>query len=205
MRQISINYNTHFKHCYDSAKSIFNWILHILIKDQKVKTSVMKYSFKKSGKMPFKVLFNWNKVVGITSLKRYLTNLLSGSFFTKELLCTLKQCFKDSWEENHVTSWNRWWLNRGCRETRTGRRNHCLWHGLLGRYHCLRHSLAGKGNTDHTQHKWLKKTLTMAWLNWSKKLLSVTSLINTARNFPNGFWAATLREDWAWWRHDKWV
>lgn len=155
--------------------------------------------------MPFKVLFNWNKVVGITSLKRYLTNLLSGSFFTKELLCTLKQCFKDSWEENHVTSWNRWWLNRGCRETRTGRRNHCLWHGLLGRYHCLRHSLVGKGNTVHTQHKWLKKTLTMAWLNWSKKPLSVTSLINTARNFPNGFWAATLKEDWTWWRHDKWV
>lgn len=47
MRQISINYNTHFKHCYDSAESIFNWVLHILIKDQKVKTSVMKYSFKK--------------------------------------------------------------------------------------------------------------------------------------------------------------
>lgn len=58
MRKISINYNTHFKHCYDSAESIFNWVLHILIKDQKVKTSVMKYSFKKYGKMPFKVLLN---------------------------------------------------------------------------------------------------------------------------------------------------
>lgn len=94
MRQISINYNTHFKYCYVSAKSIFNWILHILIKDKKVKTSVMKYSFKKYGKMPFKVLFNRNKVVGITSLKRYLTNLLSGSFFIRGIALL----------ESHVTS-----------------------------------------------------------------------------------------------------